>query len=71
VKVTLYPGESYVIFNKETWDYLITVFLELSRQDGLSQEEIQGWRDLAEDVTTQVYETLNETVFDEEIDEWQ
>ena len=69
VKVTLYPGESYVIFNRETWDYLINVFEELSHQEGLSQDEALGWRDLAEDVASQVYKNVNETIF-EEVDEW-
>lgn len=70
VKVTLYPGESYVIFNRETWDYLINVFEELSNQEGLSKDEALGWRDLAEDVASQVYKNVNETIF-EEVDEWQ
>jgi hypothetical protein len=71
-KVTLKNGEAAVVFDVDTWNYLVWVFTELAMQHPEYSDERDSWLATAEHVIKWVDKTSYfENVIEDEDDNWQ
>jgi hypothetical protein len=66
VKLTLETGHSYLVFDKESWEYLYYTIASIASQWGEDTQEHSDWMDWLSSLESQYLENFVEEDYDDE-----